>query len=150
MEDQENIKIYLDTSVYNRPFDDQSQPRIFIETLSFVVILGMIEANQLDLSTSSVLLYENKRNPFKLRKMWVDKCISYSRHFIKIDFAIKKRAKELESESIKAMDSLHLACAESMNSSYFITCDDHIIKRYKGGMKVQNPVNFIAEITKKG
>jgi hypothetical protein len=26
------MKIYLDTSVYNRPFDDQTQVKIFLET----------------------------------------------------------------------------------------------------------------------
>jgi len=26
------MKIYLDTSTYNRPFDDQRQPKVFLET----------------------------------------------------------------------------------------------------------------------
>jgi len=38
------MKVYLDTSVYNRLFDDQTQPRIWLETLAFAVILQMIEA----------------------------------------------------------------------------------------------------------
>jgi hypothetical protein len=38
------VRIYLDTSVYNRPFDDQTQPRIWLETLAFAVILQMIDA----------------------------------------------------------------------------------------------------------
>jgi len=150
MNNQGNAKIYLDTSVYNRPFDDQSQPRIFIETLSFVVILGMIDTNQLELSTSSVLIYENSRNPFQLRKMWVDNCISYSQHFIKVDLSIKKRAGELEAYSIKPMDSLHIACAEAMNCECFITCDDRIIKRYNGHINAQTPINFISEMTERG
>ena len=33
------IKVYLDTSVYNRPFDDQSQIRIRLETEAFLSIL---------------------------------------------------------------------------------------------------------------
>ncbi len=28
------MKVYLDTSVYNRPFDDQTQPRIWLETMA--------------------------------------------------------------------------------------------------------------------
>ena len=146
MNAQGNIKLYLDTSVYNRPFDDQSQPRIFIETISFVVILGMIETNQFELSTSSVLIYENSRNPFQLRKMWVNNCISYSKHFIKVDLFVKKRAKELGLDSIRSMDSLHLACAEAMRCKYFVTCDDRIIRRYKGRINVQSPANFISEM----
>jgi hypothetical protein len=36
------LKIYIDTSVYNRPFDDQAQPRIWLETLSLSKILQMV------------------------------------------------------------------------------------------------------------
>lgn len=37
-------RVYLDTSAYNRPFDDQTQPKIFLETQAVVIILQMIEA----------------------------------------------------------------------------------------------------------
>ena len=57
------MKVYLDTSVYNRPFDDQTQPRIWLETLAFALILQMVEAESIQLITSSVLEYENSRNP---------------------------------------------------------------------------------------
>ena len=40
------MKVYLDTSVYNRPFDDQTQPRICLETLAFVVVLQMVEGRR--------------------------------------------------------------------------------------------------------
>ena len=55
-------RIYLDTSVYNRPFDDQTQPRIWLETLAFAVILQMVESGRLELVSSSVLKYENNRH----------------------------------------------------------------------------------------
>jgi hypothetical protein len=38
------MKVYVDTNVYNRPFDEQTQPRIWLETLAFSVILQMVEA----------------------------------------------------------------------------------------------------------
>lgn len=34
------MRIYLDLCVYNRPFDDQSQPRIVIETIEFLFLLS--------------------------------------------------------------------------------------------------------------
>ena len=40
------MKIYIDTSVYNRPFDDQTQPRIWLETLALGLILQVIEAGE--------------------------------------------------------------------------------------------------------
>jgi hypothetical protein len=79
------VKVYLDTSVYNRPFDDQTQPRIWLETLAFAVILQMIEAGSVTLVTSSVLEYENNRSPFQLRRNWVTRCSSLAGVHHKVD-----------------------------------------------------------------
>jgi len=38
--------LYLDNSVLNRPFDDQRQPRIWLETLSFSLVLTLIETGE--------------------------------------------------------------------------------------------------------
>jgi hypothetical protein len=38
--------LYLDNSVLNRPFDDQRQPRIWLETLSLSLVLTLIEAGE--------------------------------------------------------------------------------------------------------
>jgi len=88
-------KIYIDTSVYNRPFDDQSQPRICLETLAFIAIMQMIYSEDIELSISSVLKFENSRNPFQLRKKSVEKCICYAKYDRKVDIPIKKRAGHL-------------------------------------------------------
>lgn len=47
-------KVYLDTSVYNRPFDEQKQARIWLETLAFSVILQLLENREIELITSTV------------------------------------------------------------------------------------------------
>jgi len=63
---------------------------------------------------------------------------------------IKKRAKQLEKNAIKSMDALHIACAEAMNCDYFLSCDDRLLKRYKGNLlEVKNPVEFIFLLTGK-
>jgi len=141
------LKVYLDTSVYNRPFDDQTQPRIWLETLALVVILQMIEAGEAELVSSSVLEYENSRNPFPLRRRWVKRCLSLASHFQKVDEDMRARAQELEKEGVGAIDALHMACAEAARSEYFLTCDDRVIRRYKGGIRVLNPVNFVLSTT---
>lgn len=61
-------RVYLDTSVYNRPFDDQTQPKIFLETQAVVIILQMVEAKTVELVSSSVLEYENSRNPYPIKQ----------------------------------------------------------------------------------
>lgn len=62
------MRVYLDTGVYNRPFDDQTQPRIWLEALAFSIILQMVESGDLELITSTVLAYETGRNPFSQRR----------------------------------------------------------------------------------
>ena len=133
----------MDTNVYNRPFDDQTQPRIWLEALALVVILQMVKAGEVELVSSSVLEYENSRNPFPLRKRWVDRCLGLADHFQKVDEDIRKRAQEMEKEGLRAIDALHVACAEVAGSEYFLTCDDRVIQRYKRGIQALSPVNFV-------
>lgn len=138
--------IYLDTSVYNRPFDDLSQPRIWLEALAFAVILQMREASRVELVNSDVLEYENSRNPFLHRKTWVSFYLGLATKYQQLGESIRKRAQALGSQGLGPVDALHLACAEESNAEYFITCDDRIIKRYQGeALKVMNPVGFVLE-----
>ena len=60
-------RVYLDTSAYNCPFDDQTQPKIFLETQAVVIILQMVEVRAVELIGSSVLKYENSRNPYPIK-----------------------------------------------------------------------------------
>lgn len=138
------MKVYLDTSVYNRPFDDQTQPRIWLETLAFAVILQMVETGSVELITSSVLEYENSRNPFRLRRNWVTRCLRLASLHHEVDEDIRQRAVELEQQGLKAVDALHVACAETAGSEYFVTCDERVIRRYQDDrLQVLNPVDFV-------
>lgn len=61
--------------------------------------------------------------------------------------AIRVRTGQLEQLGLKAMDALHVACAEASNSDYFITCDKRLINGDQGlKLKVMNPTDFILEI----
>ncbi|WP_245911951.1 hypothetical protein [Brunnivagina elsteri] len=53
------MKIYVDTSVFNRPFDDQTQPRIALETQALQIVLRLVETQAVEMVSSSVLEYEN-------------------------------------------------------------------------------------------
>ena len=64
----ENLKVYLDNCCYNRPYDDQSQLRISLETQAKLQIQGMIRDNEITMDSSYVLLYENSRNPHASRQ----------------------------------------------------------------------------------
>lgn len=53
------IKVYLGNYVYNRPFDDQTNERIFIETRAFYIVIKWIEEGKIISIHSDALGYEN-------------------------------------------------------------------------------------------
>ncbi len=141
------VKVYLDTSIYNRPFDDQTQAKIFLETQAVVLILNMIENKLIELVSSSVLKYENSRNPFPLKQQSMSQYLKLATTYQLVNEQIRQRAEQLEQQGIKSMDALHVAASEASNSDYFLTCDKRLINRCrKLTLKVINPVDFILEI----
>ena len=137
------MKIYIDTSVYNRPFDDQTQPRISSETIALRLVLRLVIAEAIELVSSSILVYENSRNSLLLRQRWVERWLQLAQSYQELNEAIAERAQELVQQGLGAMDALHLACAETAGSDYFLTCDDRLIRRYQGNINAINPVDFV-------
>mgnify|MGYP001034266936 CR=1 FL=1 len=60
---------------------------------------------------------------------------------------VERRAVALESEGLKQLDALHVACSERASCEFFLTCDDRLIRRYAGSLRVISPVTFILEVT---
>jgi len=60
------IRVYLDNCAYNRPYDDQSQAKIELETQAKLKIQRMIKDQQIELASSymsqSFLLTNSKRS----------------------------------------------------------------------------------------
>jgi hypothetical protein len=139
--------LYLDNSVLNRPFDDQRQPRIWLETLSTSLVLTLIEVGEATLIHSPVHDFENSRNPFPLRQAWIKKCLRLAARNVALPDSGKERALALEQSGIKALDALHLVCAEAAGATHFLTCDDRLIRRYSGRMLVESPMTFVTSLT---
>ena len=62
------VRIYLDMCCYNRPYDDQSQLKISMETQAKLHIQTLIKEGKLQLITSYMLRYECGNNPFEMRR----------------------------------------------------------------------------------
>ncbi len=140
------LKVYIDMSALNRIFDDQSQSRIYFESSAMIIVYSLIEEKKIELYSSDIHEYENGKNPFQDKKVFIENVIELSKRFREVDEKVLKVAEHIESEfGIKSFDALHLACAEIMGSEYFITCDDKLIKKYKGELKVVDPVKFVHE-----
>lgn len=143
------MKIYLDNSALNRPFDNQSVFKIRLETIATFFIFELIEKKKIKLVNSSVIDYENSKNPFFERRIWITSYLFKATYYQKINPKIKARAKDIQRLNIPSLDSLHLASAEAAEVDCFITCDYDVIKKYNGKLKVFNPVDFIQTIIKK-
>ncbi|MDZ7717091.1 MAG: PIN domain-containing protein [Balneolaceae bacterium] len=140
------FKVYLDNCCFNRPFDDQSQIRIHIETEAKLHIQREITKENIQLVWSYMLDYENAANPFEFRKTsiteWKKKAFTY----VEESEEVLNQAREIKkNHGLKAKDALHLACAIEAECDYFITTDDEIIN--KGSLETLietvNPVDMI-------
>ena len=125
------MRLYLDLCVYNRPFDDQHQERIALETNAFIYILEKVEKEEYELVASEMLVYENNRNPDELKRLRITSYFRLAKNFAEAEYEDLKRAEYLTGLGFSAVDALHIALAEKCGVDYFITCDDDIIKVYK-------------------
>lgn len=141
---------YLDTCVWHRPFDDQSQPRVADETAGFYRLLSLIQIGALDLATSDVLRMEAVRSTATERQNMVLEALATARSHIAIDAACRRRAAALRSAGLPVSDALHVACAELALADWFCTCDDRLIKKLQKlpglSLRVGGPVALLAEI----
>ncbi|MGD9939368.1 MAG: PIN domain protein [Clostridia bacterium] len=70
--------VYLDNCVFNRPFDDQGQLLISLQTQAKLAIQERIRQGSLQLAWSYILDYENVANPYEARRGFVATWKAYS------------------------------------------------------------------------
>lgn len=143
------MRIYLDASALNRPFDDQRLSRNRLEAQAVLAILEWVEEGGVDLISSATLVYENQMSPLIERREYVDTYLSLATETIRMDPALLRRAREFEVRGVRPLDALHLASAERGRAEWFVTCDDRIHKRAQTGkldasVTVGTPVEFVA------
>jgi predicted nucleic acid-binding protein len=125
------MKLYLDLCVYNRPFDDQGQPRIVVETVEFMFLLEKAINKEMTIINSFVLEYENSKSPLIDRRDKIEDLLKIASEYVKYSERLENRAEEIEKRGFMAMDALHIACAEAAKSDFFITCDDLLLRKGK-------------------
>lgn len=142
------MRIYLDNCCFNRPYDDQSQLRIRLETEAKLKIQEKIRSKVYTLVWSYILDYENNKNMFKERKEQIKQWRRYSEIDIEEDVEILDLASKIWRFGIKEMDSLHVACAIKAKAEYFLTTDDGIQKKamHIKKIKIVDPIDFIKEV----
>ena len=141
------MKLYLDNCCFNRPFDDQSQIRIRLETEAKLKIQEEIRSGTFQLMWSYILDYENNQNPYQERKVRIKKWKEYAIEDMEESSEVIETAKVLNEKGFQKIDSLHIACAIITKCEYFLTTDDKILKlaRLLNDIKINDPIGFVKE-----
>ena len=136
-------KIYLDNCCYNRPYDDQSQLIVKLETEAKLQIQKAALNGELALIWSFILHYENNDNPYDDRKIQIAKWEEVAK--VKVAYAdpILEKSKSLMQMGIRQKDALHIACAIEADADYFITTDKKLINKPVREVEIINPLDFL-------
>lgn len=143
------MKLYLDNCMFNRPFDDQSNFKILLESEAKLKIQENIRAGLYELAWSYILDYENEKNPFRERREQIGKWKKYANTDIEANQQIINLANSLHQQGLKKFDALHIACAIHAKADYFLTTDKGILKKAEliKEIQVKDPIDFIREVS---
>ena len=142
-------KVYLDNCCFNRPYDDQSDPKVHLESQAKMLVQDMIRLHRIELFDSSVLDYEISRSPYSDRRVAiVDFIKEYSSKKILVS-GVQEIADEVHSimeTGVKIYDAYHVACAIYAGCDYFLSTDKRLLKYTSDKIKIMNPIDFIREM----
>ena len=146
------MKIYLDVCCLNRPFDDQTQDRIHLESEAVLLILKHIRLGKWKWMSSEVVDFEIRQTPNFERRRRLELITRYADRTVLIEETVAKRASELKAMGFGVYDALHLACAEHCNADVFLTTDDKLLRLASGcsqhiEVRVDNPLIWLREVT---
>jgi predicted nucleic acid-binding protein len=145
------MRLYFDACCLNRPFDDQQQLRIRLETEAVRTILRLCEEGIHDWVASRVLRWELEQTPdADRRQLTLDLLSMADEEGDPVD-QDRLRALELARQNIPAFDAAHLATAERLRCDLLLTTDDTLIKRAARTItpalriRVTNPLAWLQE-----
>jgi predicted nucleic acid-binding protein len=142
------IRLYLDNCCFNRPFDDQGQVRVRLETEAKLDIQRRIKDDELELAWSYMLDFENQANPFPESREVIARWKQAAIVDVEETPELLHRATEITGRGLTPRDALHIACALAAGCAFFLTTDDLIVKRMRGysGIAVMDPTQFVVEV----
>ena len=144
------MKLYLDNCCYNRPFDDQSQARIHLESAAVLSIVKRARAEKEIIIGSVALSLEMSKLSNVEKKQKVQVLYEIVKESIPFSLEIEERAEVImEATSIRSFDALHIALAEKGGADYLLTTDDKFEKacaKITLATKVINPLEYVTEV----
>jgi len=140
------LRIYLDNCTFNRPFDDQSQLKIKLETEAKLLIQQGIIAGSYELVWSYILEFENNQNKFDDRRDAIFDWKNIAKIRCIENEKIIEYAENLRRYNIRTKDALHIACSVYTECDYFITTDKQLFSLKINNIRIINPLDFLNEV----
>jgi hypothetical protein len=144
------MKIYLDVCCLNRPFDDQTQERVHLEPEAIEFILLRFEKGDWRWVGSEAVIYEVNHVTNMDRRFNIFRLMSLIQESRSVNERNIARSDQLIDLGFKALDALHIACAEDAKADVFLTTDDRSQKTAMRNAKilkvrVANPLTWLEE-----
>lgn len=145
------MKIYLNVSCLNRPFDDQEQVRIRLEAAAVGMILEQMDEGLWTHVSSEMALIEIAANPDLKRRARVRLLLPEAGKIVMLTPAMFARATALEKLGFKPADAMHVAAAEQLAADVLLSCDDRFCRTAQRQAKlllisVRNPLDWLEEV----
>ena len=125
------MRIYLDMCCFNRPYDDQTQSRIRLETEAKVLLQQKIKNAQCDLLWSATLDFECSNNPYEEHRHAIHQWRNLAIEIVVADATVVSNALELAKHGLDHYDALHIASAKAGIADLFVSTDDRLIKKVR-------------------
>lgn len=147
------MRIYLNSSALNRPFDDKANPRIQVEAEAVLAILRAVEADQVHLVSSEFVEVETEQGPPGDRAERIHDVLRLAHSTVRFSNAIATRALELAPAGLRGFDAMHIASAEYGRADLLITADDRMVRRSRRVkpplvLTVLNPLDAVRLLVK--
>lgn len=145
------MRIYLDICCFNRPFDDQSDLIVRLQTEAKLHVQEMVRQGALDLVWSAIMDIENSANPDLNRKVTIADWQQIGVVDMSVNELVEQKAITLSKIGVKPMDALHVACAIEARAEYFLTTDNALLRKMvkQDSIRVVDPVDFVRELKDK-
>lgn len=139
------MRIYLDICCFNRPFDDQSDLIVRLQTEAKLHVQEMVRQGALDLVWSAIMDIENSANPDLNRKVAIAGWQQIGVVDMSVNELVEQKAITLSKIGVKPMDALHVACAIEARAEYFLTTDNALLRKMAkhDSIRVVDPVDFV-------
>jgi len=146
------VRVYLNTSALNRPFDDLSVARVRFEAEAVRLLIAALEAGEAELVSSEYLTFEVGQTPDADRVHRVTTILRLASRVVGMSPSLLLRARALATFGLRGLDALHIASAEAGGAQMLVTTDDRMLRRAERArgeirLDVLTPVQALARLS---